>query len=282
MSSPDATAASPPGPPRLDLLPLLRDRPAGAPAPPAPVLVGAIPFRIDERDARDRLAQWIGRYVGSKGSDRNPIEVVDVRAEYMPCWAFSAQVRCPWRGETQRTKRRDGEWRSESVGLDGVVDRAFEDILVPASESPAAEYFDDVSPFPMSELTACDPSELDGYDVPATTVAVKDAWDIASDRMQKVLNSELRADSGLPSQSLETWPEWSGQQYRPVLVPVFTACFHHRDQPYTAIVNGATGDVAGKRPFSAVAGIPSLLITLLVLGGVLYGLFWLVRALFRL
>jgi hypothetical protein len=282
MSSPDATTASPPGPPRLDLLPLLRDRPAGAPEPPAAALVGAIPFRIDERDARDRLAQWIGRYVGSKGSDRSPIELEDVRAEYVPCWAFSAQVRCPWRGETQRTKRRDGEWRSEVVGLDGVVERVFEDILVPAIESPATAYLDEVAPFPMSDLTACDPNALDGYDVAPTTVAVKDAWDVASGRMQNVLNSELRADSGLPSQSLETWPEWSGQQYRPVLVPVFTASFHYRDKPHTAIVNGATGDVAGRRPFHPVTGTLSLLRVVLVLGGVLYGLFWLVRALFRL
>ena len=272
----------PPAPPRLDLLPLLRDRPAGAPEPPAAALVAAIPFRIDEGDARDRLAQWIGRYVGSKGSDRNPIELVDVRAEYVPCWAFSAQVRCPWRGETQRTKRRDDEWRSERVGLDGVVERVFEDILVPAIESPATAYLDEVAPFPMSDLTACDPNALDGYDVPPNTVAVKDAWDVASGRMEKGLNSELRADSGLPSQSLETWPEWSGQQYRPVLVPVFTASFLHRGKPHTAIVNGATGDVAGKRPFHPVTGTLSLLIVLLVLGGTIYGLFWLVRALFRL
>ena len=98
-----------------------------------------------------------------------------MRAEYVPCWAFSAQVRCPWRSETQRTKRRDGEWRSERVGLDGVVERVFEDILVAAIESTATAYLDEVAPFPMSDLTACDPNALDGYDVPPNIRATKQA-----------------------------------------------------------------------------------------------------------
>ena len=36
------------------------------------------------------------------------------------------------------------------------------------------------------------------------------------------------------------------------LVPVYVGVFHHRGEPWRLLVNGATGKVVGKRPWSRV------------------------------
>src|SRR5262245_12254133 len=94
----------------------------GVPVTPS----GILPFRVGEADARTKVTEWLR----SKGCRNAAVETS--RAVYVPCWVFNASVSCRWRGEKERTDR-DG--RSERIAIDGVVERAFDDYVVPASRS---------------------------------------------------------------------------------------------------------------------------------------------------
>ena len=116
----------------------------GAPVHPS----GVVPFALGEAEARDRFAAWVEEKK-TIGRRRRRVEVTAVRAVYLPCWTFSAQVRVPWRGEIERTNR-DGE--SERRAISGTFEETWRDLLVPGSGSghrPSSSR--GFEPFPASD-----------------------------------------------------------------------------------------------------------------------------------
>ena len=230
----------------------------GAPVHPS----GVVPFAIGAGDARERFDAWLDAK-RTFGLRRNGFAVDTVRAVYLPCWTFSARARVPWRGETQR-KNRKGEY--EPYPIDGVVDEAFDDLLVPASGSVSNEQLHAIEPFPVADLRAYDARYLAGYEVEVYGVNLWDAWDAADARMQRDVDRALRRDAKLPQSALETWPEWSGHRCRHVLVPVYGIDYVYRGARYRALVNGRTGQTTGQLPKDRLAVAIAVLRLLIVLG----------------
>ena len=50
--------------------------------------------------------------------------------------------------------------------------------------------------------------------------------------------------------SLQIHPEFSGRTFKHVLVPVWLLKYDFGSKPYQVIVNGYTGAIAGRHPFS--------------------------------
>jgi len=183
----------------------------------------------------------------------------------------------PWRGEIQK-KNRKGEY--EPHAIDGVVDEAFDDLLVPASGSVPNEQLQAIEPFPVADLRAYDARYLAGYEVEVYGVNLWDAWDAADARMQRDVDRALRRDAKLPPSALETWPEWSGQRCRHVLVPVYGIDYVYRGARYRALVNGRTGQTTGRLPKDALAMATGVLILLAILAALVAGSVALLKAVF--
>jgi hypothetical protein len=96
-----------------------------------------------------------------------------------------------WRGEIQRTRK--GE--TQIIAIDGVVERAFDGYIVPASGSLPADLVRSVEPFPLTDLCSYDTRYLAGSTVEVYAMNMWDAWDVASARMQAELDAELKKDS---------------------------------------------------------------------------------------
>ena len=217
----------------------------GAPVHPS----GVIPFAVGQTEARDRFAAWIEN-MRTIGLRRRRVVVTAVRSVYVPCWTFSAQVRIPWRGEIERTNR-DGQ--SERRSISGVLDEAWRDLLVPASASVPPDLIQQTEPFPADDLAGYDPRYLAGHEVEVYGVNLWDAWDTADARIQREVEAALRDDAGIGPDSLETWPEWSGQRCRHVLVPIHAVDYTWGAERFVALVNGRTGATAGTRPTDGLA-----------------------------
>ena len=190
----------------------------------------------------------------------------------------------PWRGEIQK-KNRNGEY--EPHAIDGVVDKTFDDLLVPASGSAPNEQLEKIEPLPVDDLRPYDARYLAGYEVEVYGVNLWDAWDAADARMQQQVDDALRRAAKGPPASLETWPEWSGHRCRHVLVPVYGIDYVYRRVCYRALVNGRTGQITGRLPKDVLAiatGVLTLLGMLLVLLAILIavvaGLVGLLKAVF--
>src|SRR5262249_2585026 len=70
--------------------------------------------------------------------------------------------------------------------------------------------------------------------------------------MESELEAEVRERIGGDEQrvlSLDT--QWSALTYKHVLLPVWMATFTWKSKPYRIVVNAATGEGQGERPWSA-------------------------------
>jgi hypothetical protein len=260
----------------FEFLPLLRDRPDSGgdwqPVHPS----GVAPFAIGAGDVRERFDAWLDAK-RTFGLRRNGFAVDTVRAVYLPCWMFSARARVPWRGEIQK-KDRKGQY--EPHPIDGVVEETFDDVLVPASGSTPNEQLHRIEPFPVEDLRAYDTRYLAGYEVEACGVDLRNAWDAADARMQEKVDDALRQSAGVSPSALETWPEWSGHRCRHVLVPVYAIDYAYRGVRHCALVNGRTGQTAGRLPKDPLAMATGILILLAILAALAAAIVGLLKAVF--
>jgi hypothetical protein len=253
---------------RFALLPLLGDAQPDVPVPPT----GVVPFGLTEAEARERYAAWVAKQ-RPLGSRRQAI-IEAVRAVYVPCWTFSARVRVPWRAMKlqSKQKRRDHENDSsfESVPIDGVVDLAFDDEIVPATDSVPADLVTALQPAPVADLIPCLPNAAaDPLNAPCT-VSLRQAWDTVDARLQTQVTLAVHRDAGLTATDLESWPEWSDQQCRLVLAPIFVVDYRFGGEPYIAVVHGRSGAVEGRKPPDWIARVIAAVVLLAVLAGLVW------------
>ncbi|MFI5077951.1 MAG: hypothetical protein ACHQRO_11445 [Vicinamibacteria bacterium] len=243
----------------------------GAPVHPS----GIVPFLLTEPEARERVAAWLEKQRPTGSRRRFAIDTM--RALYVPGWTFSARARVPWRAERLRTNRK-GETERESI--DGVVDVTIDHDFVPATASVPADLLAQADPFDAADLVAYDPRYLAGYEVEVYAVNLWDAWDASDAQMQRRVDSAVRADAGRDAGGLETWPEWSGQRCRHVLVPVYAVTYTYGGQRYDALVNGRAGWVRGRTPSDPLGCLISIVVLLGILGGLVLLVILAVRWLF--
>ena len=268
---------APPGPVPIEsfeLMPLLGD---GQPDVPV-AATGVVPFGLAEAEARGRFDAWIAKHrpIGS----RHRATVASMRAVYVPCWSFSARVRVPWRAmklKRQRHHDRDRDSAFESEPIDGVVDLAFDDEIVPASDAAPADLVAAVEPAPAADLSPCPPGAAADPLTAACTVGLRQAWDQLDARLQDRVEHAVRRDAGLTATDLESWPEWSGRRCRQVLAPIFVVDYAYGGTRYAAVVHGRSGAVEGQRPPDWIARVLAGAIVL----GALVGLGWLAIVLLR-
>jgi DNA-directed RNA polymerase subunit RPC12/RpoP len=225
----------------------------GAPVHPS----GVVPFAVTDGEARDHLVAWIATkrpFGRARG-----VVVEAVRAVYVPCWAFSARVRVPWRALWQK-KEHDGSVKA--VPIDGVEELTFDDEVAPASTSVPADALRDLEPVPAEDLRPYDPRYLAGYEVELYAVNLWDAWDSVDRHLQRRVDEAVRFSAGRNATDVETWPEWRDQRCCHVLVPVHAVRYAFRGKPYQAFVHGRSGAVAGRHPDDPVALLIGALILL--------------------
>lgn len=235
----------------------------GAPVVPS----GVLPFRVTEADARARLTEYL-----KSGLIRGRTAIDTVRGVYLPCWVFNASVSCRWRGEITRSTR-DGD--SQRVAIDGIVERTFDDYLIPASNSVDADLLARIGAFPTADMRAYDTRYLAGFTTEIYTRNMWDAWDAAFARMEKELNARLEKDSKCWVSELETWPEWPDRRCALVLVPAYVITYRHGQKEYQGVVNGWTGEAAADRPRDVLFEIIFFGTLLGILAAIIYGIVWL-------
>jgi len=77
-------------------------------------------------------------------------------------------------------------------------------------------------------------------------------------------------------------PEYSGQTFQLVLLPVWVGAYRYRGKIYRVLVNGQTGKVAGDRPVDQLKVTLLILLIVAALIPLVVGLFlWLVPLLSR-
>ncbi|HXG87793.1 MAG TPA: hypothetical protein VNJ02_05590 [Vicinamibacterales bacterium] len=226
---------------------------------------GVLPFKIDKARVRDDIRRWWRSKWLAPGRLGKAALVDTVHSIYIPYWTFDARVHCPWEAEAghhyyvsvegrdskgQRVVRQEQRTRWEPAS--GVIDHVFDDDLVPGSQGLPLDLLRQVEPFPTQEVVAYDTAFLSGHVVEHYQVVLTEANKQSQEQMHAALEQLCGQQvPGDTHRNLQISPTYSGQTFKHVLVPIWLLSYNYGARAFQVIVNGSTGRIAGKYPFSA-------------------------------
>jgi hypothetical protein len=122
---------------------------------------------------------------------------------------------------------------------------------VPGTQGLPLDLLRQVEPFPTQEVVPYDTAFLSGHVVEHYKVVLVEAAQHSRDQMHAKLE-QLCAKQvpGDTYRNLRIDPAYSRQTFKHVLVPVWLLSYDYGSRAFQVIVNGYTGRIAGKYPFS--------------------------------
>lgn len=241
---------------------------------------GVLPFKIDRGRVRDDIRGW-WRSKWLAPNKLSKTAMVDrVHSLYIPYWTFDAHVHCPWQAEAGHyyyvsVAGRDSKGRSVTrqerrvrwEAASGVVDHAFDDEPVPGTQGLPLELLRKVEPFPTGESVKYDTAFLAGHVVEHYKVVLLEAAQQSQAQMHAKLEALCAAQvPGDTHRNLRMFPTYSAQTFKHVLVPIWLLTYNYGRTAYQVLVNGYTGKIAGKHPYSVWKIVLLILVALIALG----------------
>jgi hypothetical protein len=134
-----------------------------------------------------------------------------------------------------------------------VVDHVFDDEPVPGTQGLPLDLLRQVEPFPTQEVVAYDTAFLSGHVVEHYKVVLLDAANQSVEQMHRTLMQLCAARvPGDTHRNLQIHPVYSGRTFKHVLVPIWLLSYNYGRRAFQVIVNGYTGKIAGRYPYSWV------------------------------
>lgn len=216
-----------------------------------------IPLKISEVRARELLRGWYGGLWFAPNRFASRALTDTVKGVYLPYWTFDAQVSARWTAESgtyyytrvNNKQVRHVRWSPAS----GQLSHTFDDDLVGASLGVHANLLKAVEPFPTSALVPYDAGYLSGWMVERYQIDLVAASTKSREQMDATLRAMCASQvPGDTHRNLVVTPNYTAQTFKHILAPVWLLTYTYRGKSFQALVNGATGSVAGERPWSWV------------------------------
>jgi hypothetical protein len=226
---------------------------------------GLLPFTVAESAVRDSLRQWYGNRWFAPNRLKRAAMTDTVKGIYLPYWTFDAQVHADWRAEsgyyyyvTESYRDSNGNTQTRQVQKIrwepswGQLDHFFDDELVPATRGVDAELLPKIEPFPTKQLTPYAASYVAGWPVEQYQIDLIAAAQAARSRMEvktrALCSQQVPGDT---QRNLQVQADFSKQTFKHLLLPVWLVSFDYGAKSFQVLVNGATGEIAGRYPKSA-------------------------------
>jgi predicted RNA-binding Zn-ribbon protein involved in translation (DUF1610 family) len=240
-----------------------------APQPAATIVAPqkVCPFRIDRTQAEAALRTWLGRGFLRPGDLVRTAALTEIRALYLPCWLFAVDCDTYWTADCNATP---AGARADWAPAFGARRGRYAGTLVPASGALTLAEVQSLGPYDLEAAVPCTPEILADHPVEAFGVSRKRARLAAREGIDRRLTEDCTADiPGNRHRKLKLNTLATGTTAEPVLLPAWILAFQYRGRTFRALINGATGQIAGTAPQSVAK------LLALVGGGMLLVLFFL-------
>lgn len=242
---------------------------------------GLLPFKVDRNTAVARFRSWVSGLWFRPNDLKAKSSVTDVQGVYVPFWTFDALTHNRWTAEAGYTyvvqvealvngrRVMQPQTRIRWEPASGFLEKAFDDVPVPASKGLPSRLSRGIEPFPTSELVPYDPQYLSGFLAEEYAVDLPEAVAAAKERMEQAIRSACAGQvPGDTQRNLAVSTAWSGLTCKNALLPLWISAYEYAGKPYRFLVNGVTGKVSGNAPLSAakiaLAVLAALLVVLLL------------------
>ena len=233
---------------------------------------GILPFALDQRTAREKMARWLGSRWFAPSSLKKFAEAGrPLAGVYLPHYTYDSVGDADYSGQRgdayyvtrTRTVTIDGKPQTKTfqerkirwTSVSGHVRHIFDDVLVQASDSmglaaDSAEYGGR-----SWDLAALEPYRtefLAGFRAEAPGIGIEEGYARAERLMEQVLIRDIKFDIGGDAQRISSMrSRYADVTFKHVLLPVWLASYRWQNKPFRVVVNGRTGEVSGERPYSA-------------------------------
>lgn len=238
---------------------------------------GVIPFCVDKEQAQENFRKWVSSRWFAPNMLKKSYQQGRLQGLYLPFWTFDAEAIAMYSGEGgEHYETEDSEGKKTQhtrwYPVSGTVGSSFDDIPVCASENSVNEVIGGAMPYSTGASKPFSGAYLSGFGAERYSVRA----DVAVNTAMSVMESSLREMAH--AQILASYDEarvntlhatYNDLRYKQVLLPAWTAAFAYKGKQYLYLVNGETGKVSGKRPYSA----PKIIAAVLAAAAVLTCLF---------
>ncbi|MDO5499205.1 MAG: hypothetical protein Q4F67_05940 [Propionibacteriaceae bacterium] len=223
---------------------------------------GMLPFRVDEKSARDNIEKWINSRWFAPKEFKTYREIGSFESIYLAYFSFDAHARATYsgrRGEDYQVQVRDGdqtrtETRTHWHNVSGQVREEFYDVTAWANRGLDENRVAALEPWPLAEAVPYSPEYVAGhlgrtYDL--------DADETFNTRTRGTLEAQventIRRDIGGDKQQITSRDiRFDAISFAHLLLPIWLLTVTYAGKPYQVLMNGVTGEVQGARPWSKV------------------------------
>jgi len=248
-----------------------------------------LPFAVSQEVAKQDFIVWL------KGLSFAPADLIQkvnnastpIDGVYLPYWSFDIDATTSYdgmRGEyyyltETYTEVVDGEevLREREIRetnwfpVFGNVVNSFRNIIISATKSLAQDTSNKLGSWDFGKLVNYDERYVSGFRSETYQATPQEALEVAKKSMAPVINQTIYQDIGGDEQQITastTQLDDIGIKY--VLLPIWISSYVYKNKTYQFAINGYTGQVSGKRPFSPGKIIALVLVILIVIALIVF------------
>lgn len=220
---------------------------------------GALPFQVDRQRADANLKQWIAsRWFLPKDFKARGIDG-KFSGVYLPFWTFDSMTANRYSGERGEhywvevgdAKNRRRERRTRWYPAAGAFQRFFDDVLVCAAGALPESIMLKLEPWPLDKVLPFKPDFLAGFVAETYTLDIEPGFRKAAARIDQALRADVMRRIGGDTQRIhQIATRHNAIAFKHLLLPCWLLSYRYGETVYRLVVNAATGEVQGERPWS--------------------------------
>lgn len=223
---------------------------------------GLLPLRVAKDEARSNVESWINSRWFAPGAFKKYRTLGIFTSIYLPYFSYDSETTTSYRGAMGITRIEtytdsDGNQQTSTTTdwypRSGVVSNQFEDVTGHAAQGLDDQKLAELEPWPMELTHHYSPEFVAGhlsrtYDFDPGEVFLNRA----RPRMEEFIISTIRSDIGGDQQRIYHYDvDWLSVRFCQLLLPVWMLTVTYKEKPFQLFINGVTGEVHGRRPWSA-------------------------------
>lgn len=236
---------------------------------------GVLPFAVDEQTALQHINQWINSRRFAPREFKTYRELGSFTSIYLSYFSYDAQTVTDYtgqRGENYTVVVGEGDNRRTEVRtrwwpVSGRVANDFRDVLEPANTGLDRKKVLALDPWPAQGAQPYSPQYLAGH---LSRSYDEDAEQRFTAGAQPQIDSEIRStvrrDIGGDQQQIgRVDTAYRSLTFAQLLLPIWLLTVTFEGRPFQVFINGVTGEVQGRRPWSKIKIAIAVICALIVL-----------------
>jgi len=235
-----------------------------------PILIpgGLLPFCVTQDHASSELKRWLSTRWFAPNRLKRFAQPEAIHGIYLPFWTYDASTRTDYTGqrgehyyETETYYERDAQGnevaRTRQVQhtrwypASGTVLDAFDDILVPATQSLSSDHLAALEPWDLEQLKPYNPAFLSGFKAQRYQIDLAGGFELAKETMAPTIEGDVRNDIGGDEQRIDSVDtNYYNVTFKHLLLPVYAGAYQYNGKLFQIVVNGRTAEIQGDRPYS--------------------------------